>query len=831
MWTEIKSWLLGLENADKITIEDVNLAAPWAQGTGMFWVLMACVAVFVLSLVFYYRFQTRGTAQTRTFLGVCRGLLLVLLVLTLAEPVIHMISEENPPQLLYVLFDGTDSMAIEDDLNAKEKDELSQAIGVKDAKELPKSRIKLVEGLLKKEDQNLLQRIQEEKKYQIEAYVFDGQTTSQLRKLRNNEDDSEEIDGEFLAGQLSTTGQVTAIGTVINNLNQKVGRGRLAGVLMFSDFAQNSGMAAIGGDSNLRQSPVSQLKVPIYTVGIGATKAVDLGVEVQPPLKMKRAEATTIRVKWTQTGLDDAEFKVVVKARPLGGDTGFGGQEKEIVVGRETVKTQGNKVDYVDINYTPKDAGRYEFIAEVEPIEGEYEENNRSTREVNIIDDYLRLMYVAYEPNWEWRFVKEVFHRDKLVGMRGFRTYLRSADPKVREEKELFLATLTTEASKFFANDIIFLGDMKKEALSPTFYKNTERFVSEFGGGLVVIAGPRFGPGQLAGSPLAKMLPVEVDPSGEIQDDQEFAMQITSLGKQTDFMQLGDPENPNENLVAWNNMGKLPWYQPVKRLHPLAYVLAEHPTDTCDDNETKQPLIAYRRYGRGEVIYLGFDETWRLRRKYGERYYRQFWSQIMNRLALSHALGNQKRFVVRTDRQKYHPDDNIILNVEAYDEDFKRLDFDLHKDKFPTEDDRKLTARVTLPGSSTELDRTITLSRTRDGEFEARIPARAPGEYSVRVKDPFTKEDSEVRFRVANPSAERRSAIRNVHLQTQLANNSSGKSYELSNADELLDDLELKKIRDITDHNSPLWATPLWFILVIGLMVVEWFFRKMNNLT
>ena len=40
-------------------------------------------------------------------------------------------------------------------------------------------------------------------------------------------------------------------------------------------------------------------------------------------------------------------------------------------------------------------------------------------------------------------------------------------------------------------------------ALSDRFCELTEEFVGEFGGGLVVIAGPRFGPGELAGTPIA----------------------------------------------------------------------------------------------------------------------------------------------------------------------------------------------------------------------------------------------------------------------------------------------------------------------------------------
>ena len=44
-------------------------------------------------------------------------------------------------------------------------------------------------------------------------------------------------------------------------------------------------------------------------------------------------------------------------------------------------------------------SGTYRPGATVDPLEGEIvDQNNRAQRQVTIIDDYLRLMYVAHEP-------------------------------------------------------------------------------------------------------------------------------------------------------------------------------------------------------------------------------------------------------------------------------------------------------------------------------------------------------------------------------------------------------------------------------------------------
>ena len=275
------------------------------------------------------------------------------------------------------------------------------------------------------------------------------------------------------------------------------------------------------------------------------------------------------------------------------------------------------------------------------------------TANPTVIDDFLRLMYVEYEPTWEWRFIKEVFHRDPLVGVRGFRTFLRSSDPNVRTSDPLFLASIAPKRSEFLANDVIFLGDMPASALNERFCDLAREFVTQFGGGLVIISGPRFGPGQLAETKLADILPVVVDPLGP-------AARRSPVPSRTDarchdnykFMQLGESDPSGEaSRRGWDNMGPMPWYQPVKWKHPLATVLAEHPTDLTADGKSHQPLIAIREFpSGGKVVYLGFNETWRLRR--------QIWRAVLppilgpddpvHRPEQSHRAGKAVR---RQDRQ------------------------------------------------------------------------------------------------------------------------------------------------------------------------------------
>ncbi len=831
--TETIGRLLGQENVQSIDAVEPSFAAPWAQGNGLFWIVFGAVVLMAAAISFYLRWQPHGRRSIRLLLGVSRGLLLVLLFLILADPILTLKITNRPRPLLWVLFDGTDSMGIQDELSESERARLAKAVsldatadtkspGDSTADSTALSRMDYVRAKLKQPD-NVFARL--EKDFRIRTFVLDR--ADGVRSLDGVDPLADKTDWQKIAEQLTTKGQVTAIGKAFEDLSLRHATNNLAGLVVVSDFGQNTGIAPVGAASSgsTGQSPAVKLGKPIYTLGIGPEAAVDLGVDLEAPLVMKKGESETITASIRQNGLEGRRVSIKLTARRLAmvGDTGEG---EPINLGSKEVDLSGSTVAAI-FPYTPQDTGRFRFTAEVEPVEGEVVRlNNRASREANIRDDFLRLMYVENEPSWEWRFIKEVFHRDKLVGLRGFRTFLRSADPKVRQTNELFLPTLTPKRSDFFANDVIFLGEMQSQHLSPRFCEMTMEFVGKFGGGLVIIAGPRFGPGQLANTPLADMLPVIADSESRVRDDREFKMELTPESLQFDFMRLGG-ESEAENRKAWDNLGKLPWYQPVLRKHPQAAVLAEHPTDTCADGKTKQPLIAIRPYGKGEVIYVGFNETWRLRRKYGEQYYRQFWGQLIHRLGLSHAIGTQKRFVVRTDRQEYQADEKVTLTVEAYDANFEPLS----ADKIPN-GEKRLTAELIVPGRTEGTSETqpLSIAQLREGVFETRFPVAVGGEHRLRVKDPITGEMNEETFRVTSVSAERRSAVRNVALETEIAVASGGRRYDLETIDRLPEEITLAQDTEINVRVLSLASTWFMFGLVILLMLGEWSIRKLINL-
>ncbi|MFT5127486.1 MAG: hypothetical protein ACI8W8_001089 [Rhodothermales bacterium] len=797
--------LLGIDDLESIQDWNIRFAASWAEGRPVL-VLFLAIIFGALGVFFYLRYQNIARRRTAGIMGIVRATLLVIIAVILAEPVIALTFTERPRPLLLMLFDGSDSMNVEDKLGEEEVEALATVTDHEGHKTdfNAVSRLQLVKDVLANPDNEVFKKLGET--FRIRAYS--STQLEQVQELNLGRGDDDSFDAADLATQLKAPGQVSAIGASIEDLRRRHRSHLLAGVVMFSDFDQNAGAPAVPA--------AERLGAPLYTIGIGSRTIIDLSVDLAAPLVLKKDEQVNVTVHLSQTGLTGRSARVQLFKRQLGGAAGAS-DGIEIPIASETVDlTEENQS--IDIPYNPDESGSFQITAKVEPfIEEVQPTNNSASRRVTVRDESLKLLFVEYEPTWEWRFIKEVFHRDPLVGREGFRTFLRSADFKVRRANDLFLDTLTRDRSEFFSYDAIFLSDVPAEMLTERFQNMLREYVKTFGGGLVVIGGPRFGPQALAHTRLEEILPVVIDPQATIRNS-EFALQLTPQAAEFPFMSLG--QDDIEHRKAWANLDRLQWYQPVARPHPLATVLASHPVDRCVDDITPQPLIASRRAGKGEVIYLGFNETWRLRRMYGEKYYRQFWGQMIYRLGLGRALGSQKRFQPATDQPSYQAGDRVRISVEAYDKEFEALGAESLEGRLVSTDENGQT--VTTP---------ISLPMSRDGVvFETTVPVFETGQHRVMVNDPVTMQEFELTFDVAPLAVERRNARRNEALQRALADQTGGKHYELQQIAALATDINVPERVETSERRFPLWNTWLFLILALLLMLGEWLSRKLINL-
>ena len=194
----------------------------------------------------------------------------------------------------------------------------------------------------------------------------------------------------------------------------------------------------------------------------------------------------------------------------------------------------------------------------------------------------------------------------------------------------------------------------------------------------------------------------------------------------------------------------------------------------------------------------------------------------MWRLASNHALGANKRFVVRTDQNRYQVDQPVTVRVWADDAQYKPL----------SENDvpgGKLSGQWVLPAAEeqTPAVQPLRLTQIQPGLFAARFVVTAPGDHRVRVTDPITgKPSDDWLFTAYSTSVERQSPVRNEALQKTIAAESGGRSCDLKDADSLLDEIQPALRTETSVEVVSLVNTWACFLVIAGLLAAEWALRK-----
>ncbi|MGC3972284.1 MAG: hypothetical protein QM775_34575 [Pirellulales bacterium] len=161
---------------------------------------------------FYVKQQNVKRPGLAYVLAAMRAALLCLILLYLAEPTLNLRVTTHPKPALWLLVDGSASMAIED-----APAETGHAATASDPQTpAKKTRLAQVQDVFQRpDDENLLRRLAE--KFELRAFTFDR--PGEARPLGNPAVDQQEpLDPKRLAAQLTAEGQVTALGDALDDL-------------------------------------------------------------------------------------------------------------------------------------------------------------------------------------------------------------------------------------------------------------------------------------------------------------------------------------------------------------------------------------------------------------------------------------------------------------------------------------------------------------------------------------------------------------------------------------------------------------------------------------
>jgi hypothetical protein len=263
------------------------------------------------------------------------------------------------------------------------------------------------------------------------------------------------------------------------------------------------------------------------------------------------------------------------------------------------------------------------------------------------------------------------------------------------------------------------------------------------------------------------------------------------------------------------------WYYPVKKTRPAADVFLTHPTAKTPDKKP-MPLLVGHFFGKGYVLFVGFDDTWRWRFNTQEALFGRFWGQVI------YQAGKQRTLGTKLTQVSLDPSDAIKgksgqIYARVFDENFQLLtageiEATLEQlDGDPNAPDHKTSITLTkLPG--------------QDGEYVAPIPFNKVGRFRLTV-DPRNNTPTTIDYRVSlPPDHEMAPGGLDEAAMRNLCDSTGGTFFREEDLHKLPEVVKPQSSPYSRREEVLLWNRWALFGL-IGFLTLEWVLRKWNGLS
>ena len=682
------------------------------------------------------------------------------------------------------------------------------------------------------------------------AALPDGETSEGKDSVPENEMDRAPPTSGDLALR-SLTDYPTALEKIIKDIPSE----ELAGVLIVSDGRNNG---AAGLEPIARRLGLQD--VPVCGIVVGGTRLPrDVAIaEVQAPESIFLGDRVRMRVTVRVTGAKGSKINLMMSGASSEGGAGVSvpTSDGEVVLDKALIDVLTD--DYtreVRLTHEPKEHGLRSYSLWTETLDDElFTTNNTWKVDVAVSDDRTNVLLVDDRPRWEFRYLRNLFYgRDKSVHLQYFLvnpdkveggTYDASYPPASasREFGDAEAGALPVSRDEWRKFGMIVIGDVDADTLTTDVLDNIRHCVSERGAMLVVIAGRRHMPHSFDDEVLRELLPVRYGAgAGSAASVARLRARLVLTGTGGSHPVMQQSGSYSENAAIWDEMMPVTWRCQVSGVKPgaevLAYAqseekLAEDPVDVAavasrldeeTSRRTRNSLIVAQDYGRGKVLMLNFDQTWRLRHKVGDTLHHKFWGQVMRWGVGEKLRAGSEGLRLGTDRLIYTPREAPRVLARVTDSNSVGV-VNAQLDVVVTRGDVEV-ARVTPV--------------YRDGShgmYEVALPPCAElGRYELVMtrKDPGHEAEVQTAFMVV--TAKRSIEFSDVtatreHLDL-LARSTGGRVVGPARAHELWDAFGEGGTVVAERHERTLWDRPWVLICLLGFLTTEWVLRKRGGLT
>ena len=785
------------------------------------WIVVLGIGVVIgITVYVYLRIARPLHPRYRFLLILLRITAASILLGCLLAPVVIEKKDITPPTHLSILVDTSRSMQLVD----------------ASMSEMPISRLSQVNQLLFNVPGQFLQTLQD--RFEVHLYPFN--TRLQQSVLLAQEDDAP-------PPQFGAEGALTDIGGAIREAASAWKGQQTAGIVLITDGAHNSGRFPL--------ETITALEVPIYPIGVGS---------VEPPkdIQIQRVDYTpiaytnhesVIRVNVVQTGytgkttqlsLWEVESKRLVDAVTLT----FSSHQEVNAVDASTKQM-------VELKLTPQTEGNFQYSVTLPTLDGELTEaNNQKTFSMKVVKARLNVFYLEGRPRWDYTFLKRTLERDpdieatcailssnrlKRLPVDSVLNRLDGYYPQATPASETprFPETLA-ELSKY---DVLILGDLGAEHLTETQQRAIVDFVEMQGKPVIFLPSRNMlGVNGLGNTELAQLLPIDIPKNGCRIEDTEFTAQLTQSGAFHPMLQLDDTQSTQtgqtavldgNDLSLWRNMPALSRSFSGFRLRGGATALME--------NGKGMPILILQRAGLGKSLMIAAEGFWNwgfgVKTFKDTRYhaiYPRFWAQVLRWMATN---TDDKNVYLTTDASTYAIGDTVKVTAYLYSETYQpQAGATVQIEVVPPNGPPfQLQINAATESTNEMLSQPDTIANMSN-LYTAQFVLLQNGKYRIRAtgRSGNLKLGEDQIDIYAHPQlAELENPQLNEDLLKQLAGQTGGAYFTMADAESLPENIANVQNPIFVDAERELWAHPLIFITVLGLLGTEWFLRKRVGLT
>jgi hypothetical protein len=639
--------------------------------------------------------------------------------------------------------------------------------------------------------------------------------------------------------QLKGAGLDTRIPTAIRDAVEMMQGGRVAAMVVVSD-GQNTAQDAQDRLGGVLQYAADR-KVPLYALTVGdPTPPRNIAVAaLGAPREARKGAKLEFNAVVSHRNAQGQTVKLRIQRRAAGAeewtDTDV---EKEITLEKlSTDAKSASGVQNVQVQVEADTVGEFVYRAVIDPQP--YEQNltdNSAQAVVNVGEELINVLLIAGDGGWEYQFLRNfLMSQPKVYRTSIWQQSLSEGVNQMSSSPEMRLTKLPRELDSLMGvkgdaakpgYDVVILYDPKPtaEGFDPAFCSDLLQKFVERGRGLCYIAGNKYTEGTLLAnkdfSPLGELLPVILSQAGLDfherigRTPEPWQVQLAQYGKDHQVTRLSSGADADG---AWRALPGIYWTHPVARVKPAGHILAvnSNPTRRTSKNDP-EPILVTQQYGKGRVLYMGSDDTWRWRAVRDGYYYRRFWSNVVSHLATART----GRVTITAGGDRFCAGDKIVIEVEAYDEKHQPL--------------RDKTFVVEMIDSRTQAAKQIELAAVPDrpGRYKAEYRAVEVGSFELTaLRDRELPADQVVtkRIEIELPQAEamRTEADEDVMKTIAARPENFMRPHEASRLAQLVPP---DRLQSVETRQHELWDTNLMLLAIVSLLAAEWIIRKKHNM-